>query len=73
MIFVLKTYRSRGLIGGWTGWAIVHPDFGRIEDVAGSGSGTHTPLCTTCPPKSRKLLTPLRSNNGINGKIICYE
>ena len=44
--------KSRGVSGGWTGWAIAHTDFGRIEG---------TPVCTTCPPRYRELLTPLKS------------
>ena len=51
----------RGVGGGWVGWAIAHPDFGRIGGAAppGSGGGARTTLCTTCPPRFRKLLTPL--------------
>ena len=24
-------YKSRGVSGGWAGWEIAHPDFGRLE------------------------------------------
>ena len=29
----------RGVSGGWAGWAIAHPDFGRIEGAAGQLCG----------------------------------
>ena len=28
-------YTYRGVSGWWAGWAIAHPDFGRIEGAAG--------------------------------------
>ena len=30
-----KMFYSRGVNGGWTKWAIAHPDFVRIEGAAG--------------------------------------
>ena len=30
-----RQIRSRGVSGGWAGWAIAHPGFGRIEGAAG--------------------------------------
>ena len=43
----------RGISGGGVGGGIAHPNFCRIE------GGVRTTLCTTCPPRSRKLLMPL--------------
>jgi hypothetical protein len=50
LVNFLVTYS--GVSGGW---AIAHLDLGRIEGAA----GPRTALCTTCPPRSRKLLKPL--------------
>ena len=41
---------SRGVSGGWAGWAIAHPDFGRIEGAAGRRRHATTRHITTCPP-----------------------
>ena len=34
-------YSSRGVSGGWAGWAIAHTDFGRIEGAAGKRRREH--------------------------------
>ena len=33
----------RGVSGGWAGWAIAHPVFGRIEGAAGRRRGSGGP------------------------------
>ena len=38
--------RIRGVSGGWAGWAIAHPLFGRIEGATGSGGMLHYYLPT---------------------------
>ena len=34
-IFMIFVKTCRGVSGGWAGWAIAHPVFGRIEGAAG--------------------------------------
>ena len=52
LIQILKTFikmHTRGITGGWAGWAIAHPGFDRIEsrwEVAAHH-------ITTCPPSFR--------------------
>ena len=32
---LLTIYKFRGVSGGWAGWTIAHPVFGKIEGAAG--------------------------------------
>ena len=49
----------RGVSGGRAGWAIAHPDFGRIESTAGRRRRATMRYITTCPPSVWQPLTPL--------------
>ena len=41
--------------------AIAQLNFGRIKDATGKRGSARNALCTTCPPKSRKLLMLLEN------------
>ena len=57
---------TRGVSGVWAGWAIAHPDFGRIEGAAGRRRHATTRHITTCPPSTWQPLTPLFTTNNTN-------
>ena len=42
--------KYQGVSGGWAGWAIAHPVFGRIEEAAGWGRHATIRRITDCPP-----------------------
>ena len=46
----LTVYEVRGVSGGWPGWAIAHPVFGRIEGAAGRQRQATILRITDCPP-----------------------
>ena len=42
--FITTENKYRGVSGGWAGWAIAHPVFGKIEGAAHPVLGSHWAL-----------------------------